>query len=144
MARRKTYRGVQIKTLEQAQLLALVRGAVVVSIDVAKAAFAAAIVLMTGEVLRIVRFEHPTETMAFLELLHAIKARAQKLTVLMEPTGTYGDALRYQLAQRGHEIRMVQPKRTHDAKEVFDGVSSKHDNKDTVTLAQLHFAGASA
>jgi transposase len=143
MGSRKTYRGVQIKSLDRPRLLASITGAVVVSIDVAKAAFAAAFVLLTGTLLRIVRFEHPTETSAFLELLDAIKQRAIAVTVLMEPTGTYGDALRYQLGLRGHAIRMVQPKRTHDAREVFDGVPSKHDNKDTVTLAQLHLAGAS-
>jgi transposase len=135
---------VQIKSLDRSRLLASITGPTVVAIDVAKALFAAAFVSATGELLRIVRFEHPTETNEFLQLLDAVKQRAMALTVLMEPTGTYGDALRYQLSLRGHAIRMVQPKRTHDAREVFDGVPSKHDNKDAVTLAHLHLAGASS
>jgi len=144
MGSKKTYQGIRIKVLDHVRLLAQVSEPVLVSIDVAKAAFAAAIVLATGEVLRIVRFEHPTETRVFLELLQLIKDKARELTVLMEPTGTYGDSLRYQLGLRGFAVRMVQPKRTHDAREVFDGVPSKHDNKDAVTLARLHVSGASS
>lgn len=143
MSSRKTYRGVEIKLLDQAWLLAQINGPVVASIDVAKAAFAVAIVVVT-EVLRIVRFEHPTETTAFLELLKAIRNKAGEVIVLMEPTSTYGDALRYQLGLHGFEVRRVQPKHTHDAKELWDGTPSKHDNKDSVTLAKLHASGASS
>jgi transposase len=135
---------VDIKTLDVPRLLAAVTAAVVVSIDVAKAAFVAAIKTAADGVIRIVRFEHPTETRRFLDLVTELRARAGVVTVLMEPTGTYGDAIRYQLDRLGIEVRMVQPKRTHDAKEVFDGVSSKHDQKDVVTMSKLHDAGASA
>lgn len=144
MSRRKTYHAVDIKKLEVPRLLATVTAAVVVSIDVAKAAFVAAIRTAADGVVRIVRFEHPTETRRFLELVKDLRASAGRVTVLMEPTGTYGDAVRYPLDLLGIEVRMIQPKRTHDAREVFDGVSSKHDPKDTVTRSNLHEAGASA
>jgi transposase len=143
MSKRRTYQAVDIKALDVARLLAAVTAAVVVSIDVAKAAFVAAIRTAADGVIRIVRFEHPTETRRFLDLVKQLRARAGVVTVLMEPTGTYGDAVRYQLDLLGIEVRMIQPKRTHDAREVFDGVSSKHDPKDAVTMSRLHEAGAS-
>ena len=145
MGRKRTYQGVDIKALDVARLLAVVAGAaVVVSIDVAKAALAAAISTQVDGVIRIVRFEHPTETRTFLDLVASIRAKVLSLTILMEPTGTYGDALRYQLKKLDVEVRMIQPRRTHDAKAAFDGVSSKHDNKDAVTMTKLHREGASA
>jgi transposase len=134
---------VGIKRLDVARLVSTITTAVVVSIDVAKAAFVAVIRTTVEEMIRIVRFEHPSETRQFLDLVKALQVRAGQVTVLMEPTGTYGDAIRYQLGLLGVEVRMVQPKRTHDAREVFDGVPSKHDQKDAVTMSMLHEAGAS-
>lgn len=143
MSKRRTYQAVDIKTLDVPRLLAAVTAAVVVSIDVAKAAFVAAIRTAADGVIRIVRFEHPTETRRFLDLVNELRIRGGVVTVLMEPTGTYGDAVRYQLDLLGIEVRMIQPKRTHDAKAAFDGVPSKHDAKDAVTMSTLHDAGAS-
>jgi transposase len=130
--------------LDVPRVLSAVTGAVIVALDVAKATFAAAVMLLTGELLRIVRFEHPMDTVTFLEFVEALRSKAGTVTVVMEPTGTYGDALRHQLHLRQFAVAMVQPKRTHDAMEVFDGVRSAHDNKDAVTLARLHLSGASA
>lgn len=61
----------------------------------------------------------------------------------MEPSGTYGDALRHQLVRLGCVVYRVSPKRTHDAAEVFDGTPSLHDSKSSQLVAQLHVQGLS-
>jgi transposase len=55
----------------------------------------------------------------------------------MEPTGTYGDAVRYQCHALGLPVHMMPPKHTHDFAEVFDGVPSMHDPKAATVLAKL-------
>src|SRR5579884_1590243 len=114
MGGRRTYGGIQIKSLDVPRVLSAVTGAVIVALDVAKATFAAAVMLLTGELLRIVRFEHPMDTVTFLDFVEALRSKAGTVTVVMEPTGTYGDALRHQLHLRQFAVAMVQPKRTHD------------------------------
>jgi len=52
------------------------------------------------------------------------------VAVVMESTGTYGDAMRHQFRQAGFDIWQASAKRVHDAKEIFDGVSSLHDCRD--------------
>jgi len=47
----------------------------------------------------------------------------------MEPTGTYGDALRHQCHALGLPVHMMPPKHSHDFAEVLDGVPSMHDPK---------------
>lgn len=59
----------------------------------------------------------------------------------MEPTGTYGTVLRHHLVQREVPVFMVDPKRSHDAALVFDGVPSMHDAKACTILAKLHAQG---
>lgn len=61
----------------------------------------------------------------------------------MEPSGTYGDALRELFQARGVTVYRVSPKRSHDAAEVYDGVPSYHDAKSSGIVAQLHWDGVS-
>jgi transposase len=67
----------------------------------------------------------------------------RRLLVAMEPTGTYGDALRQALAQAGLEVHRVSPKQASDYAEVFDGVPSQHDGKDAAIIAELAAQGRS-
>jgi transposase len=55
----------------------------------------------------------------------------------MEPTGTYGDAVRHQLVEMGVSVWMVSPKQTHDSQALFDNVRSLHDPKSAVLVARL-------
>jgi len=55
----------------------------------------------------------------------------------LEPSGTYGDALRQALSDAGIAARRVSPKAAHDYAEVFDGVPSQHDGKDAAVVAEL-------
>ncbi len=61
--------------------------------------------------------------------MHALVPRGVRVEVVMEPSGTYGDPLLWQLRQAGVALYRVSPKRVHDAAEVFDGVPSLHDAK---------------
>jgi transposase len=64
-----------------------------------------------------------------------------KLKVAMEPTGTYGDAIRFQVEKAGVAVAMAQPKKTFDSREIFDGVPSLHDGKSAVLIARLSGEG---
>lgn len=143
MSRKRTYGTEDIKFVEASRLLPAVLAGVLVAIDVAKAKFVVAITNTAGELLSLLRFEHPTQTRLFLSLLAQLRSGAPSLTVLMEPTGTYGDALREQLNAAGHPVFMVQPKHTHDMREVIDGVPSSHDSKSAITMVRLHLNGFS-
>jgi transposase len=61
----------------------------------------------------------------------------------MEPSGVYGDALRFEIERAGFEVFRVSPKRSHDAAEVYDGVPSLHDAKSAAIVAKLHLDSAS-
>ena len=118
-------------------------GRTIVAIDVAKHDFAVGFSGAKGEVAEHLRFNHPVQTRQFLDLLDCLHDRGADLEVVMEPTGTYGDALRVQLLARGVPTFAVSPKRCHDAAEIFDGVPSMHDAKATSILARLHVQGLS-
>lgn len=138
MKKKRTYKSVDV---EQVDPLAIVRLVLtvgcIVAIDVAKRKFVAAIADASGTVLSILRFEHPRQTRAFLGIVEALRDHGLAPRVVMEPTGTYGDALRHQCHARGVRVEMVSPKHTHDFAEVLDGVPSMHDPKAAVVLARL-------
>jgi hypothetical protein len=100
---------------------------IVFGVDVAKDDFFG--VLMQDDLTAIatLKWVHPAQTRELgdhlIEDLHA-----QHLEVVMEPSGTYGDALYGYLNGLDLPIYRVSPKRVHDAAEVYDGVPSLHDH----------------
>ena len=154
MKKKHTYQSVDVEAVDVAALVTMMvvacvatglgdTGACVVALDVAKTKFFAALSTVRGEVIRIVRFDHPRQTAAMLRLVLELKSRKLDVHVVVEPTGTYGDAVKHQCHQHGLAVYEVSPKRTHDMAEVLDGVPSMHDAKATVVLAQLHAMGKS-
>jgi transposase len=137
MKRKRTYQTVDVERFDVVAVLHLLTLGCVVAIDVAKTKFVAAVATATGEVLKLLRFEHPRQTGAFLRIVEAIRDAKLEPHVVMEPTGTYGDAIRYQLHRRDIPVHMMAPKLTHDFAEVVDGVPSMHP-KAAVALARLH------
>lgn len=113
----------------------------VLAIDVAKVDFFVALMKADRTVLKTIRWRHPHETHVLLEQLSALGVGT--LEAVLEPTGTYGDALRYQLRTLGARVYRVSPKRVHDAAEVFDGVPSVHDAKAAYLIGRLHLDGIS-
>jgi transposase len=138
MKKKRTYGSVDVEKIDPLAIVKMVLTiGCIVAVDVAKTKFVAAIADAAGEVLRILRFEHPRQTLAFLRIVEALHVAKLVPRVVMEPTGTYGDALRYQCHARNVRIEMMSPKHTHDIAEVLDGVPSMHDPKAAVALARL-------
>lgn len=88
------------------------------------------------------RTRHPSEVGRLAELLAEV-GRGRRLLVALEPTGTYGDALRQALQRAGVTVQRVSPKQAADYAEVFDGVPSQHDGKDAAVVAELAAQGKS-
>lgn len=139
MKKKRTYRTEHVEQVRVIELLPALAAGCIVALDVAKAKFVVALATLSGEVVKLFRFEHPTESRIFLSLVDALRGHVEpgKLRAAMEPTGTYGDAIRHQLGAMGVPVCMVSPKKTHDSREVFDGVPSMHDPKSAVLIAKL-------
>ena len=138
MKSKRSYSATDVEKFDATGLLPQLTAGCIVAIDVAKTKFVAAIASGDGEVLKLVKFEHPRQTGRFMELLSKLGEGGVKPSVVMEPTGTYGDAVRHQCHQRGLSVHMMPPKHTHDFGEIIDGVPSMHHGKAAVVLAKLH------
>ncbi len=141
--KKRSYRMIPIQNLDVSRLVADAAGErVVFAVDVAK-------VDMVGTfatrdlVLTTVRWKNTEENPHAIEAVLALRAAGLEVDVAMEPSGTYGDVLRHQFGVRGVVVYRVSGKRTHDAREVYDGVPSLHDAKSAAIIAKLHFEGAS-
>jgi hypothetical protein len=115
---------------------------VVFAVDVAKEKFVGALMTPDRTVLKTIQWQHPEQTP---ELLHGLLSYlgAQHLEVAMEPSGTYGDPLRWLFVTHGVAVFRLSPKRVHDSAEVFDGVPSLHDAKAAYQIGRLHLEGVS-
>jgi len=134
---KRRYHSVECKNVDWQGLSEQVAGRqVVLAIDVAKDDFVTSI-LCDEEVVMRVKWLHPQQTR---DLLDGVVRLTQVTSVeaAMEPSGTYGDALRWQLHQLGIEVYQLSPKRVHDAAEVYDGVPSLHDAKAADIIGLLH------
>ncbi|OYV74055.1 MAG: hypothetical protein B7Z74_02910 [Deltaproteobacteria bacterium 21-66-5] len=145
MKKKHTYQTSRVQQVQVAELLPLVLAGCIIALDVAKQKFVVALATMAGEIVKLFRFDHPTETADFLRIVEALRVGVceRNVRVAMEPTGTYGDAIRHQLTRAGVPVEMVSPKRTHDSQELFDGVRSLHDPKCAVLVAKLCSMGLS-
>ena len=88
------------------------------------------------------KWTHPQQTAEVVERM-AWLGQERTLEAVMEPSGTYGDALAWQLRRLGIALYRVSPKRVHDAAEVYDGVPSLHDAKAAYLIGRLHLQGVS-
>lgn len=141
--RKRIYRAVDVKALNLDELREVIKNQkIVLGVDVAKEDFFAALMNEKREVLSTIKWKHPMETGMLLDvMLH--KLPWSSLDVAMEPSGTYGDALRALFLGNGIKVYRVSPKRCHDAAEVYDGVPSLHDPKAAAIIGRLHLDGAS-
>lgn len=140
MKRKRTYKAEPVESLRVVELLPLLAAGCIVALDVAKQKFVVALATLAGEVVKLFRFEHPTQTRQFLDVVAALRTASVEpgnVIAAMEPTGTYGDAIRHQLVEMGVPVRMVSPQRTHDSQALFDNVRSLHDPKSAVLVAKL-------
>lgn len=142
--KKRMYRRTLVKDVDPRTLIEQIGFApAVVAIDVAKHDMVAAVATAERGIVTTLAWTHPVQTPALLALLSTLQRAGTTLQAVMEPSGTYGDALRHQLTVLGIDAFRVASKRTHDAAEVFDAVPSMHDAKAAAILARLHFAGLS-
>jgi transposase len=114
----------------------------VLGVDVAKEDFFGVLLRSDLSVCATLKWKHQVQTREFGEhLCHELGA--ERLEVVMEPSGTYGDALCGYLSDQGMAVYRVSPKRVHDAAQVYDGVPSLHDAKAAYIIGRLHLDGAS-
>jgi transposase len=135
--KREAYRAVAVKQVLVESLITKRTGVgAVVGLDVAKDDFLAVVRWSDGHFERPWRAENPDEIPDMIQRLERL-ASGRPLTVAMESTGTYGDALRQALTDAKLAVRRVSGKAVHDYAEIFDGVPSQHDGKDAAMVAEL-------
>ena len=118
----KAYRGTDVNRVDATRLARGHEGqALVVGVDVGKFELAAVGRWADGRFERPWRVANPGQVGALVGLLREL-APGRAVTVALEPSGTYGDALRQALQDAGLPMQRVSPKAAHDYAEVFDGV----------------------
>ena len=144
LSKKRPYRAVHLSRFDWDVVCEQARDRrVVVGIDVAKEAMVAAVMDEEESVSKTVRWSHPVETDKFLDFVQGLGKKTETLEVALEPSGVYGDALRWQLHQAGIKVFRVSPKKSHDMSEIYDGVPSSHDGKSAAIVALLHHRGTS-
>ncbi|MDD5410081.1 MAG: transposase [Methylobacter sp.] len=118
----------------------LAGGAAVLAVDIAKEKQYALLSTMDNSVSELWYWNHPEQTREVLAGLESLRC---PLTVVMESTSTYGDAMRYQFRRSGFDVDQISAKRVFDAREIYDGVPSLHDAKSVTVIMRLHREGLS-
>ena len=108
-----------------------------VGLDIAKEEIVACVRWGNGEFERPWSIKNPTEIGCLIELLQHLKDVSDGLTIGLESTGTYSDAVRKAMTDAFLEVHRVSGKSVGDYKEIFDGVPSQHDGKDAAIIAEL-------
>jgi transposase len=141
MSKSKAYSAVAVNRVVPEQLLQGRQGQdVVVGIDVGKFHLLAVPRWRGQDFGRPWRVENPQQVPDLVRLLAQL-AQGRSLCVALEPSGTYGDALRQALHDEGLAVLRVSPKAAHDYAEIFDGTPSQHDGKDAAVVAELAALG---
>ena len=139
--KKRNYRAKKVNQINWNQTKENLSGAAaVLAVDVAKEKQYALLTNEDATVSELMYWNHPQQTP---EMLNNLEALASPISVVMESTGTYGDALRYQFRCAGFDIYQVSAKRVSDAREVYDGVPSMHDAKAVTVITELHRAKVS-
>jgi len=138
------YRAISVKSVNVEKLASSLGERAVIGIDVAKEKqYASLFDPDTKEVAQTVHWEHPADTREFYGLCAKLVAQGIQLEVAMEASGTYGDALRVGLLNRGMPVFQVAGSRVSSARSIQDGVPSLHDAKSAHLIAWLHNEGSS-
>ena len=140
---KRRYKSEEFKNVDWERVESRIEGErVVLAVDVAKEDFVATLLEADHKALLTFRWGHPQETADVVERMLRL-SQGRRLEAVLEPSGTYGDALLWQLRQAGIAVYRVSPKRVHDAAEVYDGVPSLHDAKAAYLIGRLHLQGIS-
>jgi transposase len=141
VSKSKPYSSVSVNGVEIETLAASRAGQkCVVGVDVAKLDFKAVLCWPDGSFQRPWKIKSPGEIKTFVQKLSSLHKRCP-VTVVMESSGTYGDAFRQALGDAGIPLLRVSGKAVKDQSETFDGVPSQHDGKDAAIIADLGVRG---
>lgn len=144
MKKKRTYRAKEINEVSVAKVVEGHKGEkATVGMDVGKDHVFITLRWSNGSFVGPWRAKNTVQIREIVELM-ATLSRDRELIIALEPTGTYGDPLRYALNQAGLSVHRVHGKAAHDYAEVFDGVPSQHDGKDAAVVAELAALGKSA
>ena len=143
--KKRTYRSVKVQDIKLEKLVCGLdrQQPCIIGIDVAKEDFYAGLGGADGLVKQVIKWKHPQQTRDFLGLISELQKDGFKIEAAMEPSGTYGEPLRYQLQQLAVPVYRVDPKRCHDLAMVLDGVASQHDPKSASLLVYMQARGLS-
>lgn len=145
MSIKRAYRRSSVKSVDLPSLLSrhesYGNGPVNVGLDISKPEIVAVIRWSKEAFDRPLSVENPGEISMFVELLSGLSKRCPSLTIGMESTGTYGDAVRFALTSAQLEVHRIGNKGCSDFRELFDGVPSQHDGKDAAMIAELTSLG---
>jgi transposase len=137
MSKSRAYSSLPVNHVNGAELVRQRIGQdIVVGLDVGKFEVFAICRWPDGQWERPWRVKNPSQIGEFVALLQQLGS-GRRLQVAMEPSGTYGDALRQALEDVQIEVWQVGTKASHDYAEIFDGAPSQHDGKDAAVVAEL-------
>lgn len=140
--KKRTYRAESVKSMDLERLEQALSGMerMVFAVDVAKQTMFAAIKVTAESVLTTLKWDHLEQTRQVVGWLARLPMVVE---VALEPSGTYGDSLRWHLQRAGLPVFQVSPKKVKDAREIYDGVPSTHDAKASAIIGWLHWQGRS-
>lgn len=140
MNKSRAYKAVAVNTVEVDSLRQQWPQQVWMGLDVGKYHVFAVLRWGADDFERPWRVDNPTQILELVRRCHQI-ARRCGLVVALEPSGTYGDALRQAFETAALPLHLVKTKYSHDYAEIFDGTPSRHDGKDAAVLAELASQG---
>jgi transposase len=143
--KKRSYRIVDVKSIRLPDVKARLSTSkrAVFGIDVAKSEVVVALGGDDGESIVVFKAEQPAELPQLFAIATELRTAGYEVELVAESTGTYSDVLVYQAQRRELSVHRVSTKFVHDAKEIHDGVSSKHDAKDATLILWLHVQGKS-
>lgn len=141
--RRITVKQIELNTLRELAIQSGGRGTCV-GLDIAKAEIVVVIRWANGSYERPWSVKNPFEIRLLIQLLLLLKETCDSLTIGLESTGTYGEAVRRAMTEAFLEVHRISGKKVSDYREIFDGVPSQHDGKDAAMIAELTAFGKGA
>lgn len=141
----RSYKIADVKSLRLPDVKAALSSSkrAILGIDVAKSEVVVSIGGDDGKSIVVFKAKQPAELPLLFEVATELGASGYQVELAAESTGTYSDVLAYQTQQRKLPMYQVSTKFVHDAKELHDGVPSKHDAKDASLILWLHKEGKS-
>ena len=141
MSSRRMYRRVSVNQIELESLkersIESGGSGTCVGLDIAKSEIVVVVRWGSGTFERPWSVKNPSEIGLLIERLLVLKDTCDSLTIGLESTGTYGEAVRLAMTKCFLEVHRVSGKSVSDYKEIFDGVPSQHDGKDAAMIAEL-------